>query len=55
VKFADAELLGIPHCMVIGDRGIAAGRLEYRNRRTGENGEIAVDAVLPELQSRLAR
>jgi len=55
VKFADAELLGIPHCIVIGDRGIAAGRLEYRNRRTGENGEIAVDAVLPELQSRLAR
>jgi prolyl-tRNA synthetase len=55
VKFADAELLGIPHCIVIGDRGIAAGRLEYRNRRTGENGEIAVDSVLPELQSRLAR
>jgi prolyl-tRNA synthetase len=55
VKFADAELLGIPHCVVIGDRGIAAGRLEYRNRRTGENGEIAVDAVLPEIQSRLAR
>ncbi|MEO8315463.1 MAG: proline--tRNA ligase [Pseudomonadota bacterium] len=55
VKFADAELLGIPHCIVIGDRGIAAGRLEYRNRRTGENGEIAVDAVVTELQSRLAR
>jgi prolyl-tRNA synthetase len=55
VKFTDAELLGIPHCVVIGDRGIAAGRLEYRNRRTGENGEIAADAVLPELQSRLAR
>jgi prolyl-tRNA synthetase len=55
VKFADAELLGIPHCVVIGDRGIAAGRLEYRNRRTGENGEIAADAVLPELKTRLAR
>jgi prolyl-tRNA synthetase len=55
VKFTDAELLGIPHCIVIGDRGIAAGRLEYRNRRSGENGEIAADAVLPELQTRLAR
>ncbi|MEO6079922.1 MAG: proline--tRNA ligase [Steroidobacteraceae bacterium] len=54
VKFADAELLGIPHCIVIGDRGIAAGRLEYRNRRTGENGELAANAVLPELQTRLA-
>jgi prolyl-tRNA synthetase len=55
VKFADAELLGIPHCIVIGDRGIAAGRIEYRNRRSGENGEIAVDAVLPEIRARLAR
>ena len=54
VKFADAELLGIPHCVVIGDRGIAAGKLEYRNRRTGENGEIAVDAVVQELQARFA-
>jgi prolyl-tRNA synthetase len=54
VKFTDAELLGIPHCVVIGDRGIAAGRLEYRNRRTGENGEIAADAVLAELKSRFA-
>jgi prolyl-tRNA synthetase len=54
VKFADAELLGIPHCVVIGDRGLAAGRLEYRNRRTGETGEIAADAVLAELQNRLA-
>jgi prolyl-tRNA synthetase len=55
VKFADAELLGIPHVVVIGDRGIAAGRLEYRNRRSGENGEIAADAVLAELQILLAR
>jgi prolyl-tRNA synthetase len=54
VKFADAELLGIPHVIVIGDRGIAAGRLEYRNRRSGENGEIAADAVVPELQKLLA-
>ena len=45
VKFADAELLGIPHCMVVGDRGLAAGWLEYRNRRTGETGEIAIDGV----------
>jgi prolyl-tRNA synthetase len=54
VKFTDAELLGIPHVVIIGDRGLAAGRLEYRHRRSGENGEIAADAVLAELQSRLA-
>ncbi len=54
VKFADAELLGIPHCVVIGDRGLAAGKLEYRNRRTGETGELATDAVLAELRARIA-
>ncbi|MDH5621112.1 MAG: proline--tRNA ligase [Gammaproteobacteria bacterium] len=33
VKFADAELIGIPHRLVISDRGLAAGELEYRHRR----------------------
>lgn len=55
VKFADAELLGIPHCIVVGDRGIAAGKLEYRNRRNGTTGEIAIDGVLADIQSRLGR
>jgi len=56
VKFADAELLGIPHCIVIGDRGLAAGRLEYRNRRnSSENTEIPVDEVLAEIRRRLGR
>ena len=30
VKFADAELLGIPHRIVVGERGLEAGTLEYR-------------------------
>jgi prolyl-tRNA synthetase len=55
VKFADAELLGIPHCVVIGDRGLAAGKLEYRNRRSGENSEIPVDEVLTGIRGRLGR
>ena len=33
VKFADSELLGIPHRLVIGERSLAAGTLEYRHRR----------------------
>ena len=33
VKFADMELVGIPHQIVIGERGLAEGRLEYRSRR----------------------
>jgi prolyl-tRNA synthetase len=37
VKFADMELLGIPHRVVIGDRGLADGALEYRARRATDN------------------
>jgi prolyl-tRNA synthetase len=54
VKFADAELLGIPHCIVVGDRGLAAGKLEYRNRRSGTTGEIAIDGVVADIKARLA-
>jgi prolyl-tRNA synthetase len=46
VKFADSELLGIPHRIVIGERGLAAGNLEYRHRRDAEATEIpATDPV----------
>lgn len=37
VKFADAELIGIPHRLVISDRGLEAGELEYRHRRDDES------------------
>jgi prolyl-tRNA synthetase len=46
VKFADSELLGVPHRIVIGERSLAAGNLEYRDRRETESTEIsAADAV----------
>ena len=35
VKFADDELLGIPHRIVIGDKGLDRGVLEYKRRRDG--------------------
>jgi prolyl-tRNA synthetase len=40
VKFADSELMGIPHRIVIGERGLAAGNLEYRHRSETESTEI---------------
>ena len=40
VKFADSELIGIPHRIVIGERGLSAGTLEYRHRRASESSEI---------------
>jgi prolyl-tRNA synthetase len=46
VKFADSELLGVPHRIVIGERSLAVGNLEYRDRRETESTEIsAADAV----------
>jgi prolyl-tRNA synthetase len=42
VKFADSELMGIPHRIVIGERGLAAGNLEYRHRTETESREIPV-------------
>ena len=55
VKFADAELIGIPHRIVIGERGLDAGKLEYRGRRDAESTDIDLDNALPFLRSRMAR
>ncbi|QUN06765.1 proline--tRNA ligase [Shewanella yunxiaonensis] len=46
VMFADMELLGIPHAIVIGDRNIDAGVFEYKNRRTGEKQEIPMAEIV---------
>ena len=42
---ADIELIGIPNRMVIGDRGLADGTVEYRSRRETENQHIAMDKL----------
>ncbi len=55
VKFADAELLGIPHRVVVGDRGLDAGRLEYRHRRATDSEEFPLDGALEFVRARLAR
>ncbi len=49
VKFADDELLGIPRRVVVGDKGLERGVVEYRERRATESTEIP----LAELTSRL--
>ncbi len=46
VKFADAELLGIPHRLVVSDRGLAAGEFEYRHRRHSESQNLKREAAL---------
>jgi len=48
VKFADAEILGMPTIVVLG-RGLANGVVEVRDRRTGEQVEIPVEDALTEI------
>jgi len=46
VKFADAELIGIPHRLVVSDRGLEAGQLEYRHRRDEESRNLNREEAL---------
>ena len=46
VKFADAELIGAPHRVVVADRGLEAGELEYRHRRDEESRNLKREAAL---------
>ncbi|MCT8980773.1 proline--tRNA ligase [Shewanella algae] len=46
VMFADMELLGLPHTIVIGDRNLDAGVYEYKNRRTGEKQEVPMAKIV---------
>jgi prolyl-tRNA synthetase len=51
VKFADTELIGIPHRVVISDRGIEAGALEYRHRRASDNEAWPLAEVIDRLET----
>ena len=44
--FADLELIGIPHRIVVSERGLAAGAFEYRGRRESESRNLDRDAIL---------
>jgi prolyl-tRNA synthetase len=46
VKFADAELIGIPHRLVVAERGLEAGELEYRHRRDEESRNLKREEAL---------
>ena len=51
VKFADADLLGMPWRVTVGAKGLARGVVERRRRATGEQDELAVDAAVAALVS----
>ncbi|MEX2474846.1 proline--tRNA ligase [Marinobacter sp.] len=51
VKFADMELIGIPHRFVVSERGLTAGTLEYKGRQDAEKQDVAIEDILPFLLS----
>ncbi len=53
-KFNDAELIGIPHRIVIGERALAEGQVEYTSRATGETELWAQSEAISKIQARLA-
>lgn len=53
VKFADMELMGIPHRVVISPRGIEAGTLEYKGRREEEKQDIKIDELVAMLTGKI--
>lgn len=55
VAFADMELIGIPHRLILGERGLDNGIIEYKHRASGEGAEFALDSVLTALQQKLAQ
>ncbi|MES2637051.1 MAG: proline--tRNA ligase [Pseudomonadota bacterium] len=53
VMFAESDLMGIPHRIVIGDRGLAEGKVEYKSRSQSEAQNIALDSVINHLSELL--
>ncbi|WP_137917859.1 proline--tRNA ligase [Hydrogenophaga sp. 2FB] len=51
--FADWELIGVPHRVTIGDRGLKAGQVEYQHRRDAAATPVAVGEVLALLKGKL--
>ena len=54
VLFADMDLIGIPHRVVIGERGLAAGDVEYKARRDEKAADVPMSDIARYLQERLA-
>ncbi len=52
--FADWELIGVPHRVTIGDRGLKEGLVEYQHRRDSEATKVGVADILAHLQGQLA-
>lgn len=52
-KFADAELIGIPHRIVVGDRGLESGVVEYLDRRESDSVDVALADIVDQVSERI--
>ncbi|MCW8901818.1 MAG: proline--tRNA ligase [Gammaproteobacteria bacterium] len=53
IMFADMELIGIPHRIVLGDRGLEKGMVEYKGRRDTDNTDVALEDITQFLKDKL--
>jgi prolyl-tRNA synthetase len=53
-KFKDADLLGMPYQVIVGEKNLANGKIEIKERRTGERTLVDVESALERLQALLA-
>ena len=54
VAFADWDLIGIPHRLILGERGLDNGVIEYKHRGSGDSAEFKLENTLNDIQQRLA-
>ncbi|WP_339897098.1 proline--tRNA ligase [uncultured Gilvimarinus sp.] len=55
VLLANTDLMGIPHRIVVGDRGLEAGNVEYKARRDQDKQDVAQDQIVSLISDALAR
>jgi prolyl-tRNA synthetase len=55
VLFADMDLIGVPHRVVLSERGLSAGTLEYKGRRDAKPQDVAAAGALSLLREKLGR
>lgn len=55
VKFNDADLLGTPFQLVLGDKSLAQGVVEWKSRKTGETVKIIPDQLIAHAQAQISR
>jgi prolyl-tRNA synthetase len=53
--FADWELIGVPHRLVVGERGLKEGKIEYKARTDAEASLLETGAIVAHVRSLLGR